>query len=161
MLKISVHGLEIRRDRCFFFSAYRRDSFTPNTTIPATNPTISNKITAVPSTLASGWISTVTVLSSPNHEQGVRIRVTDNGIGLRSEDQKRVFEKYFRVSTGNVHDIKGFGLGLSYVRMMVQAHGGRVGVHSEFNHGATFEVDLPFEPVQAENGATSPKKDRK
>ena len=88
-------------------------------------------------------------VSTRSDTQGIRIQVADNGIGLRSEDQKRIFEKYFRVSTGNVHDVKGFGLGLSYVRMMVEAHGGRVEVRSEINRGATFEVFLPFIPDTA------------
>ncbi|MFQ5630438.1 MAG: sensor histidine kinase, partial [bacterium] len=92
-------------------------------------------------------------VSTRNNEQGIHILVSDNGIGLRAEDQKRVFEKYFRVSTGNVHDVKGFGLGLSYVRMMVEAHGGTVGLQSELKKGTTFDVFLPYSPngSQTEN----------
>ena len=74
----------------------------------------------------------------------LRISVTDNGIGLSPDDQKRIFEKYYRVPTGNVHDVKGFGLGLSYVRLIVRAHGGSVAVRSEEGRGSTFEVEMPF-----------------
>jgi signal transduction histidine kinase len=73
----------------------------------------------------------------------LRIAVTDNGIGLSPEDQKRVFERYYRVPTGNVHDVKGFGLGLSYVKLIVKAHGGSVAVRSEAGKGSTFEIEIP------------------
>jgi signal transduction histidine kinase len=74
----------------------------------------------------------------------LRISVTDNGVGLSQEDQKRVFEKYYRVPTGNVHDVKGFGLGLKYVRLIVKAHGGNVGVRSEEGRGSTFDTEWPL-----------------
>jgi len=75
---------------------------------------------------------------------GVKITVEDNGIGLRPEEMKRVFDKYYRVARGNVHDVKGFGLGLSYVKRIVRAHGGTVRVRSEAGRGSAFEVELPF-----------------
>ncbi len=74
----------------------------------------------------------------------LRIEVADNGVGLSPEDQKRVFEKYYRVPTGNVHDVKGFGLGLSYVKLIVKAHRGSISVRSEEGQGSTFAVEMPF-----------------
>ena len=77
-------------------------------------------------------------------KKGVKITVEDNGIGLRPADMKRVFDKYYRVARGNVHDVKGFGLGLSYVKRIVQAHGGKVRVRSDAGQGSAFEIELPF-----------------
>ena len=74
----------------------------------------------------------------------LRITVTDNGPGLGPEARKRVFEKYYRVPTGNLHDVKGFGLGLSYARLIVKAHGGTIGVQSEEGKGSTFAVEMPL-----------------
>jgi len=68
------------------------------------------------------------VVTTEDAGDRLRIAIADNGVGLSPEDQKRVFERYFRVPTGNVHDVKGFGIGLSYVKLIVKAHGGRTGV---------------------------------
>jgi two-component system phosphate regulon sensor histidine kinase PhoR len=71
------------------------------------------------------------------------LEVADHGIGIAPDDQKRVFEKYFRVHTGNVHDVKGFGLGLSYVKLMAEAHGGRVSLESALEKGTVVRLRLP------------------
>jgi len=90
-------------------------------------------------------------------ENGVLITVADNGVGLKPEDKKRIFEKYYRVSHGNVHDVKGFGLGLSYVALMVRAHGGRIKVESEPDKGTKMILWFPASPqvLRTDEGASA------
>jgi two-component system phosphate regulon sensor histidine kinase PhoR len=83
-------------------------------------------------------------IETSNKGEFFLILVRDNGIGIGKADQKRVFEKFYRVPTGNVHTVKGFGLGLSYVRMIIEEHHGYVDLESELYSGSTFKIYLPL-----------------
>ena len=76
-------------------------------------------------------------------EDSFMVKISDNGIGMSKDAQKKIFDKFYRVPTGNVHDVKGFGLGLSYVKTMLEAHQGGIQVESEVGKGTTFTINLP------------------
>ncbi len=83
-------------------------------------------------------------IETNNFSEGICVRVKDKGIGMTKEMQKKIFDKFYRVPTGNLHDIKGFGLGLSYVKAIVEQHKGWIHVESEAGQGSTFEFYIPF-----------------
>jgi two-component system phosphate regulon sensor histidine kinase PhoR len=85
------------------------------------------------------------IISTENNLKGVFIKISDNGIGISKANQKKIFDKFNRITTGNVHDIKGFGLGLSYVKAIVAKHQGTIQIESELKKGSVFTVFLPFE----------------
>ena len=78
-----------------------------------------------------------------NVNRGIEVVIQDNGIGIGKEGKKHIFEKFYRVHTGNRHDVKGFGLGLSYVKTIIELHGGRVSVESELGKGSRFMLFFP------------------
>ncbi len=84
----------------------------------------------------------LTIITEDYHE-GVLMSFIDNGIGMNKESMKMIFEKFYRVPTGNIHNVKGFGLGLYLAKTMTEAHGGQIKVSSELNKGSRFDVYLP------------------
>jgi two-component system phosphate regulon sensor histidine kinase PhoR len=84
-------------------------------------------------------------IKTVNDDKGIYIFVEDNGIGINKANQKKIFEKLYRVPTGNIHNVKGFGLGLHYVKTIISQHGGNVSVESEIKKGTKMKIYLPFE----------------
>ena len=87
-------------------------------------------------------------ISTSSNDKGITLRIADNGIGIAASEHRKIFDRLYRVPTGDLHNAKGFGLGLSYVRTVVERHGGAVKVESTPGQGSTFQIDLPFEHVQ-------------
>ena len=83
-------------------------------------------------------------VTTQNESNGLTISVKDNGIGMKREDQKMIFDKFYRVPTGNIHNVKGFGLGLYYVKLIIEEHKGEISVKSNLGKGTTFNVWLPI-----------------
>lgn len=88
--------------------------------------------------------ATVTI-ATRNVSEGIVLEIRDKGIGIPKEYQSKIFDKFYRVPTGNVHNVKGFGLGLSYVKQIVKAHRWKIDVKSEYKQGTTFAVTIPQE----------------
>jgi two-component system phosphate regulon sensor histidine kinase PhoR len=82
-------------------------------------------------------------ISTEDYKNGIYLRVKDNGIGMSRDEQKHVFEKFYRVPTGDKHDVKGFGIGLNYVRKIVKQHHGKIQLKSEPKVGSTFRIYFP------------------
>ncbi len=83
-------------------------------------------------------------ISTENVNNGIAMTIEDNGIGISKNEQKKIFDKLYRVPTGNIHEVRGFGLGLSYVKAIVEEHHGKISIESEANKGSKFRVFLPF-----------------
>ena len=86
----------------------------------------------------------VITIRTENTSNGILLTIEDHGIGISKGEQKKIFDKLYRVPTGNIQEVRGFGLGLSYVKAIVEEHHGRISLDSEINKGTTFKVFLPF-----------------
>lgn len=83
-------------------------------------------------------------IRTSNQEEYIQIELADDGIGIALEHQKKIFEKFYRIPTGDLHNVKGFGLGLSYVKHIIEAHAGQLKLESAEGKGSTFVIRLPY-----------------
>jgi len=90
-------------------------------------------------------------VSTWNESGKLCISIQDNGIGIKREDLKRIFVKFYRVSTGNLHDVKGFGLGLAYVKKIITEHKGTIVAESELGIGTKFIIRMPLVNESTDN----------
>lgn len=84
-------------------------------------------------------------IETKNESNGIILKISDEGIGLSKSEISRIFNKFYRVPTGNIHNVKGYGLGLSYVKDIIEMHNGILKVTSEKNKGTNFIIFLPYE----------------
>ncbi|MBN2747588.1 MAG: HAMP domain-containing histidine kinase [Bacteroidales bacterium] len=118
----------------------------PNSTIKGDPVHISNVVNNLLDNAIKYSPDTPTIIIKTKKEKNcVTISISDNGIGISKSNQKKIFDKLYRVPTGNVHEVKGFGLGLTYVKAIVEKHKGSISLESQLGKGTTFHVKLPVD----------------
>ena len=120
------------------------DSAAKNPTVHIDEIHISNVITnLIDNALKYSKDSPKVSIVTKNEKENIVVSIKDNGIGMKKDVAGLVFDKFYRVPTGNIHNVKGFGLGLHYVKVMTEEHGGKIEVNSIVNEGSTFTLTLP------------------
>ena len=155
LTNINLHDVIVQAASNTNLQVEKRDGAV-TTFLEAENPNIEGDLTHV-SNLVHNLLDNANKYSpkSPtisvytkNVANGVQLTVQDEGIGMSKEARKHIFDKFYRVHTGNLHDVKGFGLGLSYVKAMMTAHNGQIDVKSELGKGSSFILTFPFRQPQ-------------
>lgn len=157
MKKLDVHKLIESNVEGFMITVSERDGRV-NTELNASKQTIEGDLVHMTNILRNLLDNAakysegppVITVATENKNQSVVISVMDKGIGISKEHQKHVFKKFHRVSTGDIHNVKGFGLGLYYVKTMVERHGGEIKLKSEPGKGSRFDIVLPL--IRADRG---------
>ena len=83
-------------------------------------------------------------IETEDDQNGIIVSVIDDGIGMDKHQQKKIFETFYRVPTGDIQNTRGYGIGLSYVKKLVEAHSGNITVKSHLKKGSTFKIFLPY-----------------
>lgn len=151
LTEVNLHEVIARAVENISLQVEKKDGIV-TTDLQATNPMIEADLTHI-SNMINNLLDNANKYSpdkpeisvlSRNVPNGVEVIIQDKGIGMTKEVKKHIFDKFYRVHTGDLHDVKGFGLGLSYVKAMITAHKGQIDVKSEVGKGSSFILSFPF-----------------
>jgi two-component system phosphate regulon sensor histidine kinase PhoR len=151
LTEVNMHDVIGRAVENISLQVEKKDGIV-STDLQATNPMVEGDLTHV-SNMINNLLDNANKYSPEKPEitvhtrnvpNGVEVIIEDKGIGMTKEVKKHIFDKFYRVHTGDLHDVKGFGLGLSYVKALITAHKGQIDVKSEMGKGSSFILTFPF-----------------